>query len=107
MTLETLLTLAWRGALARYNLIRPRRVASATASVRLTTFILAKMAFPCDLTVPPLMKRAEAISLLLFPLAMSFRTSISRLLRLSEFDGFTTVARFADNCHVRFVALDH
>src|SRR5258708_11223368 len=26
---------------------------------------------------------------------------------LPEFDGFTTGARFADHCHVRFVALDH
>jgi hypothetical protein len=40
------------GLLPRYNLSNPRRAASATASVRLVTFILAKIAFPCDLTVP-------------------------------------------------------
>jgi hypothetical protein len=51
----------------RYNLSNPRRVASATASVRPVTFILAKIAFPWDLTVLSLMKRIEAISLLLFP----------------------------------------
>src|SRR5438034_7058241 len=49
-----------------YNWIKPRRVALATASVRLMTFILAKMAFTCDFTVPSLMNNAEPISLLLF-----------------------------------------
>ena len=42
-------------------------MALATASVRLMTFILAKIAFTCDFTVPSLIKRAEPISLLLFP----------------------------------------
>src|SRR4029077_19795832 len=51
-----------------YSRIKPRRVAVATASVRLTTFIFTKMAFTCDFTVPSLMNSAEPISLLLFPL---------------------------------------
>jgi len=38
-------------------------VALATASVRLITFILAKMAFTCDFTVPSLINSAEPISL--------------------------------------------
>src|SRR5438309_2105214 len=78
-----------------YNWIKPRRVALATASVRLMTFILAKMAFTCDFTVPSLMNNAEPISLLLFPWAISLSTSISRALKVSP---LTRSASLAARC---------
>ena len=48
-----------------YSCIKPRRVAVATASVRLTTSNLEKMLFTCALTVPSLMNNSAPISLLL------------------------------------------
>jgi len=52
----------WRSC--PYKRLKPRWMALATASVRLMTFILAKMAFTCDFAVSWLIKRAEPISLL-------------------------------------------
>src|SRR6266487_5264048 len=78
-----------------YNWIKPRRVAFATASVRLITLSLAKMLFTCDFTVPSLIKRAEPISLLLLPCAISLRTSISRSLNVSP---LTRCASLAARC---------
>src|SRR6185436_1649227 len=82
-----------------YSWIKPRRVAFATASVRLMTFILAKIAFTCDFTVPSLMHSTEPISLLLFPWAISLSTSIS-----CEVNGNTcfTGVHPADTVHQRF-----
>src|SRR5205823_14741854 len=81
-----------RRCLRLYSWIRPRRVAFATASVRLMTFILAKNAFTCDLTVPSLINSAAPIALLLFPCAISLSTSISRELNVSP---LTRSASFA------------
>src|ERR1700719_1664039 len=47
------------------------------------TLSLAKMLFTCDFTVPSLIKRAEPISFLLLPWAISLSTSISRSLNAS------------------------
>ncbi len=44
--------------------IKPRRVALATASVRLTTSSLRKMVFTCAFTVPSPMNSSALISLL-------------------------------------------
>src|SRR5262249_20117936 len=53
-----------------YSWIKPRRVAVATASVRLTTSSLLKMLLTCVFTVPSLMNNSAPISLLLLPAAM-------------------------------------
>jgi len=50
--------------------IKPRRVALATASVRLTTSSLRKMVFTCDFTVPSPMNSSALISLLALPAAI-------------------------------------
>ena len=58
--------------------IKPRRVAVAMASVRLTASSLVKMLLTCVFTVPSLINSSAPISLLLLPVAMRWSTSISR-----------------------------
>src|SRR5207244_13168099 len=75
-----------------YNWISPRRVAVATASVRLTTSSLLKILLMWVFTVPSLMNNSAPISLLLLPTAMRCSTSISRGLNASP---LTRSASFA------------
>src|SRR4029077_9503808 len=80
--------------------IKPRRVALATASVRLTTSSLRKMVFTCAFTVPSPMNSSALISLLALPAAIFCSTSISRALKAAPLTRSASFAARIDGIEV-------
>ena len=72
--------MAGRAGRPLYSSTIPRWSAATTACVRSLTFKRLRMMFTCHLTVPSVIPRAPAISLLLIPLKINRRISISRVL---------------------------